>query len=202
LPSLEPRFQRCTITAARWKKPFRFTYAQLPFVDTQRVALIGFGGGGLFALPVLLRNAHVHAFVSFEAGLFMPQFAPLLEQVPGFDMDRFDAPLLHFLRDELAVEEEPELLEAAPEGRTHFVYLHAPDLHHHDLAQAGVFSTEVLGLRAELREDVRTANRIRALYTLRFLQAYLLESSEAMEQLIQAPVGDALDDEDLSVVHL
>jgi hypothetical protein len=174
----------------------------IPFANTERVALIGFGGGGLFALPVLLRNAHIDAFVSYEAGIFMPAFAPVVERVPGFDLDRFDAPLLHFLRDELVVDEDPERMEAAPEGRSHFVYLNAPGLHHHDLAQAGVASTEVLGLRQDLRDDVRAAFRVKALHTLSFLQAYLLGDRSALERLEDAPDAEGLDAEDFTVLCL
>ncbi len=172
------------------------------FVDADRVGVLGFGGGGLFALPVVTRNAQIDAFVSYEAGLFLPAFTPSLEAVPGFERERFDAPLLHIVRDELAHDEEPALIETAPTGRTTLVYLHAAGLHHHDLSQAGVASTEVLGLRQGLRGAVRDAHRVRALCTLRFLQHALLGDDAARAWFDALENGDVFDADAVSAVRL
>jgi len=67
------------------------------------------------------------------------------------------------------------------------VQLLADGIQHHDLSANGWISTELLGLRADERAEVRGVARVLATYTLRFLDATLCDSTESRDFLTREP---------------
>jgi dienelactone hydrolase len=86
---------------------------QLPFVDAERLGVIGFDQGGMAGVVLTMRNRDVDAFVSLDSGIQYPHPSGLPRSSPHYDALALRVPWLH-----AAVQRN----EQAPEGNATSLY--------------------------------------------------------------------------------
>ena len=69
--------------------------SQFPHADQERIGLMGFDLGGMSALVLAMRNAHVDALASLDAGILFNHPSGLPGDSPHYDVDRFRIPWMH-----------------------------------------------------------------------------------------------------------
>src|SRR5574341_1039713 len=76
----------------------------LPYVDRDKLAAIGFSFGGLPIAVLAMRNTDVDALISLDSAIGFTQSLSLLMQSPYYDPAKIRIPLVHFMtrRDALA----------------------------------------------------------------------------------------------------
>jgi dienelactone hydrolase len=68
---------------------------QLPFVDQERLGVMGFDQGGMAGVVLTMRNRDVDAFVSLDSGIQYPHVSGLPRSSPHFDPLALRVPWLH-----------------------------------------------------------------------------------------------------------
>ncbi len=71
----------------------------LPFVDKDRMGLVGFDLGGMAGLLLTMRNPWVKAFAAMDSGILTPHFSGLPQSSPSYREDRFTIPWLMMSQD-------------------------------------------------------------------------------------------------------
>lgn len=71
---------------------------ELPFVDVDRLGVMGFDMGGMAGLVLVMRNPGVKAFVSLDAGILFGHPSQLPGSMPDYDVNHFRVPWIHFTR--------------------------------------------------------------------------------------------------------
>ncbi|UCE65633.1 MAG: hypothetical protein JSU85_12310 [Candidatus Zixiibacteriota bacterium] len=66
-----------------------------PYVDRDRIGIIGFDMGGMAAQPLQMRNSRVDAIMTLDAGIVFSHFSGLPGNHPSFDLQLMTSPWLH-----------------------------------------------------------------------------------------------------------
>jgi len=150
---------------------------QLPFVDGQRLGVLGFDLGGMAGLVLAMRNRSVDAFVSMDSGIQVPHPSGLPRSSTGYDPLALRVPWLHIAHprnDQVApgAETKPLFDEAANSDR---YWLKTEALGHADYTSYAL--VEDRGAAVNYWEPATparaAAHRVVADYVLQFFTAEL-----------------------------
>ena len=87
VPDLETQIRDLEFVIARAR--------QFPFVDQERLGVMGFDQGGMAGVVLAMRNRDVDAFVSLDSGIQYPQSSGLPRASPHYDARALRVPWLH-----------------------------------------------------------------------------------------------------------
>jgi len=150
----------------------------LPFVDKNRLGLIGFDLGSMSALLLQMRNADIDAFVSLDSGIMFEHNTRLLKQSPYYRPEKLCVPLMHITRtktenEEMNVIEDHSLFESAVYAD--IFLLRFKDMRHVDFTSYALYGMDnvVPFYWGPARGNPRAGYEIMCRYILNFLEAYL-----------------------------
>jgi dienelactone hydrolase len=87
VPDLETQIRDLEFVTARAR--------QYPFVDPERLGVLGFDQGGMAGVVLAMRNRDVDAFVSLDSGIQYPHESGLPRTSPHYDVRALRVPWLH-----------------------------------------------------------------------------------------------------------
>jgi dienelactone hydrolase len=87
VPDLETQMRDLEVVIARAR--------QFPFVDRERLGVLGFDQGGMAGVVLTMRNRDVDAFVSLDSGIQYPHESGLPRTSPHYDALALRVPWLH-----------------------------------------------------------------------------------------------------------
>jgi len=162
-------------------RDLEFVFSQgcgLPFVDKNRLGLIGFDLGSMSALLLQMRNADIDAFVSLDSGIMFEHNTRLLKQSPYYRPEKLCVPLMHITRtktenEEMNVIEDHSLFESAVYAD--IFLLRFKDMRHVDFTSYALYGMDnvVPFYWGPARGNPRAGYEIMCRYILNFLEAYL-----------------------------
>jgi dienelactone hydrolase len=179
---------------------FLISYAQsLPNADISALAVAGFSWGGLSNLFAASRDSRIKVLVALDGTM---RYRPgLLKQAGYVHPDQMGIPLLYFTQGEISLEDQERLLDPSDAGArnplnawTHgdLMTVHMLAMSHLEFSSLYQRNEETWKSDAMLkadyqREDGITSYALVALYTLRFLDAYLKQDAGALAFLKETP---------------
>ena len=177
-----------------------------PNADLDRIATIGFSFGGLSNVLSQMRNENIKAIVSLD-GSIKYQYEKL-KKSPFFDLNRVNVPFIHFSQKDIP-EEILEADEIDPALNTNFefydslTFSDAYQLKFHNLTHSYFSTLGVLFEKRDPRQDksdpeIMKSYKWVAVYTLKFLDAYLKNDSDALEFIKNQPVENGIKKELIS----
>jgi len=169
---------------------------RLPFVDSNRLGLIGFDLGSMSALLLQMRNADIDAFVSLDSGIMFEHNTRLLKQSPYYRPEKLRVPLMHITRtktenENMNVVEDHSLFESA-------VYADISLLRFKDMRHVDFTSYVMCGMDSVVpfywgpaRGNPKSAYELMCRYALNFLKAHLYADKECLSFLKSDPIEHA-----------
>jgi dienelactone hydrolase len=161
---------------------------QFPFVDPERLGVMGFDMGGMAGVVLTMRNRDVDAFVSLDSGIQYPHPSGLPRSSPHYDPLALRVPWLHAAR---AADQPPavgaqSLFDEAVHSERY--WLRVQDSGHVDYTSYALIEDrgEVAGYWSAATPAHSTMHRAVAEYVLHFFGAYLAASDVSMALLDQA----------------
>ncbi len=168
----------------------------LPFVDKNRLGLIGFDLGSMSALLLQMRNADIDAFVSLDSGIMFEHNTRLLKQSPYYRPEKLCVPLMHITRtktenEEMNVIEDHSLFESAVYAD--IFLLRFKDMRHVDFTSYALYEMDniVPFYWGPARGNPRAGYELMCRYVLNFLEAYLKEDEKSRAFLRSDPKDQA-----------
>ncbi|MEL6810357.1 MAG: alpha/beta hydrolase [Bacteroidota bacterium] len=159
---------------------------KLPYVNTDKITLMGFSFGGMSNALVGMRNARVKAIVSLD-GSERYNYSRLSD-APYFDLKRFDVPYLHLAQKEIpqqVLKEDniPEILNTEFRFFDELVYSDAYKMRMHYLSHSQFSALGVLMKPRDPRQDKSDGEIILSYQWVvkissAFLNAYLNDTSD------------------------
>jgi len=178
----------------------------LPYVDSEKIATMGFSFGGLSNVLAQMRNDDIKAIVSLDGSIRYNY--KTLKTSPFSDITKVDVPFIH-----MAQKEIPEAVlktdKIDPELNTEFefydslVHSNAYKLKFHDLTHSNFSSFGILFRPRDKRQDksdkkILASYKLVSNYTLHFLNAYVKEDSNSLQFLENTPKQNGISSELLS----
>jgi tetratricopeptide (TPR) repeat protein len=158
----------------------------LPFVDKDRMGLVGYDLGGMAGLLLAMRNPWIKAMTTLSSGILYPHFSGLPGNSPHYREARFTIPWL-MITSSGDVNSEKNLFDRKTAGDS---YLLLFDTHNHggytSYAMLGIES-EVPGFWGPIKGNPQRLLETICLYTARFFDGYLKKDLGALEFLSQDP---------------
>jgi len=169
---------------------------QFPFVDSERLGVIGFDQGGMAGVVLAMRNRDVDAYVSLDSGIQYPHPSGLPRSSPHYDPLALRVPWLHAAgrADQPRSPEAKSLFDEAAHSDRYWLRVGA--LGHADFTSYALVEGrgEVAGYWAAVTPDRVATHRIVVDYVRHFFAAYLSSSDVSMtllDQALRAPLPDA-----------
>lgn len=124
-------------TEARDMEFVRAAVRAMPFVDPDKLGVIGYDLGGMAGLIMCMRNPEVGGFLSLDSGILDRHFSGLPGSHPQYREDSFRIPWMHmtqarFIRPEKDRGVSPSLFERKTFGASYLV--HVPTSNHADFS--------------------------------------------------------------------
>ena len=178
----------------------------LPFVDPDRLCVIGYDLGGMAGLIMSIRDPGVDAFLSLDSGILDMHRSGLPGSHPQYHEDRLRIPWMHmtqarFIRPEKDRAMAPSLFERKAFGPSYLV--HVPTTSHGcftSYAALGI-TKAVPGYWAALRSDPRPLHEGICRASLAFFDGCLKQDGGALEELVRAGRDSGPDGPGLKIEH-
>lgn len=165
---------------------------KLPFVDKNRLGLIGFDLGSMSALLLQMRNADIDAFVSLDSGIIFEHNTRLLKQSPYYRPEKLCIPLMHITRtkaenENMNVVEDHSLFESA--AYADIFLLRFKDMRHVDFTSYAMYGMDnvVPFYWGPAQGNPNPAYELMCRYVLNFLRAHLYEDKKSRAFLKSDP---------------
>ena len=176
-------------------RDMEFVFSQgcgLPFVDKNRLGLIGFDLGSMSALLLQMRNPDIDAFVSLDSGIMFEHNTRLLKQSPYYRPEKLCVPLMHITRtkagnEEMNVIEDHSLFESA--AYADIFLLRFRDMGHVDFTSYALYGMDnvVPFYWGPAQGNPRAGYELMCRYALNFLEAYLNRDEKSLAFLKSDP---------------
>lgn len=169
---------------------------RLPFVDKNRLGLIGFDLGSMSALLLQMRNVDIDAFVSLDSGIMFEHNTQLLKQSPYYKPEKLRVPLMHITRtktenENMNVVEDHSLFESAVYADISL--LRFKDMRHVDFTSYAMYGMDnvVPFYWGPTRGKPKSAYELMCQYTRNFFMAYLSGDKKSLAFLKSDPKDHA-----------
>ncbi len=169
---------------------------QFPFVDRERLGVIGFDQGGMAGIVLAMRNRDVDAYVSLDSGIQYPHASGLPRSSPHFDALALRAPWLHAAgrADQPPSPEAKSLFDEAVHAERY--WLRIESLGHADYTSYALVEGrgEVAGYWAAVTPARAATHRAVMEYVRHFFAAHLTASEVSLallDQALRGPLPDA-----------
>jgi len=164
---------------------------KLAYVDSVRLAALGFSGSGFSQILFAMRHPDVDAVCDLESAIFSDRVFWPLHRGWGYDVTAMRPAFLHTYSVPLSKQENRFAdFENMRYSNRHHYLVDAPGIHHWDFALEGMAASTVLGLRgangALLKQAFETTNR----YVLAFFNAYVKRDSAELAFLRRDPAAN------------
>lgn len=156
---------------------FAMAYArQLPFVEANQTGTLGFGGGGIYTYLLAMQSPEIDAVVSLESALFMEPWLSILDQIPYYAPDRFDAALLHVMRrSESERAENLDAYDALRHADRYRLLLETPGVQHGDIGSYWLALVDGLAYQPDGYETIAVTNHTLLEHIWQFFDGTLKE---------------------------
>jgi Platelet-activating factor acetylhydrolase, isoform II len=157
---------------------------KFPFVDGQRLALIGMSFGSAAVIGFQTRHSEVGAMISLDGGIGEGGVSFLLTRTPYYGVSRIKAPLLH-----LYTPNNPNLDLTRMEGYKYATrYLVSiPRMRHSDFVAHGMLEQIVPKMFGESPGDTKSGFEWVCRYARSFLEGYLKNDPQGIAFLQRSP---------------
>lgn len=169
-----------------------------PYVDNNKMGVLGFSQGGLAAIIMQMRNSDVNAVVSLEGWFVLENRIRFARQCPFFSAIRMNVPLLHVCG------QQEELLDLSLFDSLKYsnrYSLKLKNFHGTDFTHYSMFPIPVPDSIGSLPDLKRQGYEIICRYVLNFFNAQLNSNEKALEFINSSP-GDHGFDPDFLVLNL
>ncbi len=176
-------------------RDMEFVMAQaraLPFVDKERMGIVGYDLGGMAGLLLAMRNPWVKAMVSLDTGILYSNSYGLPTSSPSYRKSRFTIPWLMMTQDRFVsknprAEKETSLFDSKAAGDS-YLYLCRTE-NHGDFTTYAALGMEnaVPGYWGPIKGNAVLLHDTICRLTWRFFEGYLGNDSRAREELRQDP---------------
>jgi dienelactone hydrolase len=162
---------------------------QFPFVDPERLGVMGFDQGGMAGVVLAMRNRDVDAFVSLDSGIQYPHLSGLPRSSPHYDPLALRVPWLHAASradGPPPTDGAKSLFDEAVHSERY--WLRIQDLGHADFTSYALVEGrgEAAGYWSAATPARSAMHRVVAEYVLHFFAAHLAASDVSMALLDQA----------------
>jgi hypothetical protein len=166
---------------------------EFPFVDAERLGVIGFDQGGMAGVVLAMRNRDVDAFVSLDSGIQYPHPSGIPRSSPHYDPLALRVPWLHVEPTRNQPDGTPLFDEAVHADR---YWLKVGQFGHADFTSYALVEGrgEVVGYWAAVTPDRVATHRIVMDYVRHFFAAHLNASDVSMalfDQALRGPLPEA-----------
>lgn len=165
------------------------------YIDSDKIALMGFSAGGLANAITVMKNKKISALVSLD-GTERYNY-PVLEKSPYFNLDRFDIPYIHFAQKDIPEEvltsdKIPAELNYKFQLYDSLKHSNAHSYKFHDLTHSHFGTIGVLFAYRDKRQDKRddkimASYKLLSQHTLQFLNATLKNEENAKKFIENSP---------------
>ncbi len=157
-----------------------------PYVDTDRIGVIGFDMGGMAAQLLQMRNTGVDAMMTMDAGIVFTHSSGLPGNHPSFDLQRMTSPWLHMTQTSF-IEPRRQSLDQSVWGRVssdRYLMLF-PNVQHVNFTSYGLLniSTPLMAYWGENKMPNVPVYKAIGRIGLTFVNAYLKGNQEDLRQL-------------------
>jgi dienelactone hydrolase len=162
---------------------------QFPFVDPERLGVMGFDQGGMAGVVLTMRNRDVDAFVSLDSGIQYPHVSGLPRSSPHYDPRALRVPWLHAASradGPPPTDGTTSLFDEAVHSERY--WLRIQDLGHADFTSYALVEGrgEAAGYWSAITPARSEMHRVVAEYVMHFFAAHLAASDLSMALLEQA----------------
>jgi tetratricopeptide (TPR) repeat protein len=164
----------------------------LPFVDKERMGVVGYDLGGMAGLLMAMRNPWVKAMVSLDTGILYPTSFGLPAASPSYQENRFIIPWLMMTQDRFvsknpAAEKQTSLFDRKTAGDSYLFLCRTEN--HGDFTSYAALGMEnaVPGYWGPIKGKPRLLHDTIDRLSGRFFDAYLKNDARALEELRQNP---------------
>ena len=169
----------------------------LPFVDKERMGVVGYDLGGMAGLLLAMRNPWVKAMVSLDTGILYSNSYGLPTSSPSYRKERFTIPWLMMTQDRFVsknprAEKETSLFDSKTAGDS-YLYLYRTENHGDFTAYAALgMENAVPGYWDPIKGNPGLLHDTICRLAWRFFEGYLGNDAAAVEELRQDPVRAGL----------
>ena len=164
---------------------------RFPNVDRDRLGIVGFSMGGSAATLVQLRNTDIDAAVYLDTGTIFSIVDGWFRPIPFYNRADLRAPQLYLTRKD-AQFLDVSAIETMP-YTDRLLILFEKGYQHTDFVADGTFASAVNGYYGEPRDpNPKPLYETVALYTLRFLDAYVKKDADALQFLMREPATNGV----------
>jgi len=164
----------------------------LPFVDKERIGVVGYDLGGMAGLLLAMRNPWVKAMVSLDTGILYPTSFGLPSSSPSYRENRFTVPWLMMTQDRFVPkkprsDKETSLFDRKSVGDSYLFLCQTEN--HGDFTSYAALGMEnaVPGYWGPVKGNPRLLHDTICRLSRRFLDGYLKNDARALEELRQDP---------------
>jgi len=171
-----------------------------PYVDTKKIASMGFSFGGLSNVLAQMRNDNIRAIVSLD-GSVKYQYEKLKKSA-FYSIEQMDVPFIHFSQKNIpdSVLKEDKIdpkLDYRFEFYNNLINSEAYSFKFHDLTHSYFSSLGVLFEKRDPRQDksdieIKESYKLMCTYTLNFLNAFLNEDAKSKTYLDNDPLENGI----------
>jgi dienelactone hydrolase len=181
VPDLETQIRDLELVIARAR--------EFPFVDSERLGVMGFDQGGMAGVVLTMRNRDVDAFVSLDSGIQYPHVSGLPRSSPHYDPRALRVPWLHAASradGPPPTDGTTSLFDEAVHSERY--WLRIQDLGHADFTSYALVEGrgEAAGYWSAITPARSEMHRVVAEYVMQFFAAHLAASDVSMALLEQA----------------
>jgi tetratricopeptide (TPR) repeat protein len=143
---------------------------ELPYVDFNKLAAIGFSFGGLPIAILAMRNTDVDALISLDSSIGFNLSLSILMQSPYYDPAKVRVPLMHFMtRRDAPANVDLSFYDALKYSNAYLVKMDS--LRHFDFTAFGMLAAMVPNFNGKPPKEVKLGNELVCRYALHFLNA-------------------------------
>lgn len=157
-----------------------------PYVDTDKLGLLGYGFGGSTALLMQMRNSDVEAVVCLEGAFTDSTYFNFTDQNPYFNIKRMHVPFLQMCSDADTTFNLDLFKSLKYTPRYSLVFSGLPNI---NFTHYGLISALVMDSISPPPEIINQAYTMLCHYTLNFFNAYL-DKNKAGRKFIDAPPAE------------
>lgn len=165
---------------------------ELPFVDQERLGVIGYDLGGMSGIILCMRNPGVDAFLSLDSGILYGHFSELPRVHPHYNEDLFVIPWMHITQERFVRAvgrrgKASSLMSRKTCGDTYLLLVDTSSHGHFTSYAAFGIEKPVRGYWGPVTADGASIHRAVCEYTLSFFNACLKDDDEARAFLRKDP---------------
>jgi len=164
------------------------TSLNLPYVDMNRIGVIGFDMGGMAGQILQMRNSEVDAIMTMDADIVFPHFSGLPGNHPSFDIQKMTAPWIHMTQS-IGIEPYRTNLEQSVWGQNssdgYLMLFTDPNVQHVNFTSYGLLNipTPLVSYWRENTLPNFTAYSAICKFGLIFMNAYLKNNQTELRRL-------------------